>query len=122
MPGPGTVADLRKSTVKVNYGGTAGPCPPVGQPAIATAVADPAIKDALHATNAANVLQTVEQIVPKVKAAAPQAQQADIVNGLTLAYCPVVRQDKSIPEPQKVTQLHQFSERVYSELKNNGKE
>jgi mono/diheme cytochrome c family protein len=120
--GPGTVAHLRKSTVKVNYGGNAGPCPPVEPPAIATAVSDPNIKDALQNTNAANVLQSVEQILPKVKSAAPQAQQADIVNGLTLAYCPVVRQDKSIPEPQKVTQLDQFSERVYSELKSNGKE
>lgn len=122
--GPGTVGSLRKSTVKALYGGTSGECPKISQPDIAAAVSDPktGISDALHDTTAANVLQSVEQIVPKVKAAAPHAQQADIVNGLTLAYCPVVRQDANIPEQQKITQLDQFSERVYSELKSNGKD
>ena len=36
------------------------------------------------------------------------------MNGLTLAYCPIVRQDPSMNEERKVTQLNQFSERVYS--------
>jgi hypothetical protein len=57
-----------------------------------------------------------------VVSAAPRAAQADIVNGLTLAYCPIIRQDANIPEQQKVTLLDQFSERLYSYLKSNGKE
>jgi hypothetical protein len=60
--------------------------------------------------------------VPKIKAAAPHAAQADIVNGLTLAYCPIIRQDTNVPEQQKVTLLDQFSERLYSYLKSDGKE
>ena len=122
--GPGTVGDLRKSTVKALYGGTTSQCPNIDQPAIAAAVSDPktGINDQLHAMTQANIQQTIEQILPKIKAAVPDARQADIVNSLTLAYCPVIRQQADIPEPQKVTQLNQFSEQVYSEFKSNGKE
>ncbi len=120
--GPGMVGDLRKSTAAALYSGPSGECPPVSPPEIGAAVADPktGIAEQLHALTLANIQQTVEQIVPKIKAAAPQAAQADIVNGLTLAYCPLVRQDPSMNEAQRIVQLNQFSERVYSELRSNG--
>jgi mono/diheme cytochrome c family protein len=120
--GPGMVGDLRISTVAALYSGPSGGCPPVSQPEIAAAVADPnsGLAEQLHALTLANIQQTVEQVVPKIKAAAPHAKQADIVNGLTLAYCPLVRQDQSMNEAQKIVQLNQFSERVYSELRSNG--
>ncbi len=122
--GPGAVGDLRKSTVEALYGGPSGQCPQISQPEIAAAVYDPktGITGALRAMDSATVLQTTEEIVPKIKAAAPHAAQADIVNGLTLAYCPIIRQDANISEQQKVTLLDQFSERLYSYLKSNGKE
>ena len=122
--GGGMVGNLRPSTILALYGPLTGNCPTISQPAIAAAVADPktGISTALHDMTQSTIVQTVEQIVPKIKAAAPQAQQADIVNGVTLAYCPIVRQDANIPDPQKVTQLGQFSEQVYSELRSNGKE
>ena len=122
--GGGMVGDLRKSTVKALYGGAATSCPPLAPSDVATAISDPknGIADTLHAMTPATVLQTAEAVAAKVKAAAPHAAQADIVNGLTLAYCPIVRQDANIPEPQKITQLDEFSERVYSELNSNGKE
>ena len=122
--GAGMAGDLRKITPVALYGPVNGQCPAVSPPDIAAAVNDPktGISAALHATTQATVLQTVEQIVPKLKAAAPHAQQADIVNGLTLAYCPILRQDPNIPQQQKPTQIGQFSERVYSELRSNGKD
>ena len=122
--GPGMAGNLRSSTVTSLYGPPSGDCPEISPPEIAAAVADPktGIADSLRAMNQANVLQTAEQIVPKVKAAAPNAGQADIVNGLTLAYCPIIRHDGQLPEAQKITQLDQFSQRVYSELKTNGKD
>jgi mono/diheme cytochrome c family protein len=122
--GPGTVGDLRKSTVKALYGGTSGSCPQVSPPEIAASVTDPktGIDRALREMTSGTVLQTTEAIVPKVKAAAPHATQADIVNGLTLAYCPIVRQNTAIPEQQKIMLLDEFSERVYSYLRSSGKE
>lgn len=122
--GAGMAGDLRKATPVALYGPVSGQCPAVAPPEIAAAVNDPktGISDALHSTTQATVLQTVEQIVPKLKAAAPHAQQADIVNGLTLAYCPILRQDANIPQQRKATEIGQFSERVYSELRSNGKD
>jgi mono/diheme cytochrome c family protein len=122
--GPGMAGNLRASTVTALYGPPAGECPKITPQAIAAAVSDRStgIADSLRAMTPANVLQTVEQILPKIKASAPGLPQADIVNGLTLAYCPIIRQDTRLPEQQKITQLDGFSERVYSELKTNGKE
>jgi mono/diheme cytochrome c family protein len=120
---PGVVGNLRKSTVVALYGSKDGNCPPISQPRIAAAVADPktGINAALHALTVENLVQTVTQVLPKIKAAAPTAAQEDIVNGLTLAYCPVVRQDGSLSDEQRVIRLNQFSGRVYSALRSNGK-
>jgi mono/diheme cytochrome c family protein len=118
----GTVGDLRSSTVTgLNLRGD---CPAIDQPGIAAAVADPksGIGDALKGLTLANVEQTAEEIVPKLKAAAPHAQQADIVNALTYAYCPVIKQDAQVTGAQKVIQYNNFSDQVYSVLKTNGKE
>ena len=121
--GPGMVGNLRQSTVTALYGPSKGECPPIPQPDIAAAVKDEktGIAAALQQMNEGTILQTAEQLVPKVKAAAPHAQQEDIVNGLTLAYCPIVRQQADVPQPRKVAELGQFSEGVYSELQRAGK-
>jgi mono/diheme cytochrome c family protein len=120
--GGGMVGDLRKSTVTgMNLGGE---CPKIEQPEIAAVVADPksGISDALHGLTLINVEQTAEQIVPKVKAAAPKAQRAEIVNGLTDAYCPIIKQDANVTGAQKVIQFNNFSDQVYSVLVSKGKE
>jgi mono/diheme cytochrome c family protein len=121
--GAGMVGDLRPSTVTALYGLRSGACPPVDPPEIATAVSNPAngISDALRALTPGNVSQTVDAILPKLHAAAPHAQAADIVNGLALAYCPILR-ESNLPDQQKVVQLNQFSEQVYSGIKSKGKE
>ena len=122
--GAGMVGNLRQSTVAWLYGPRAGTCPAIAQPEIAAAVADPktGIQSALHEMTQATVLQTVDDIVPKVKAAAPQAQQAEIVNGLTMAYCSIARQDPNTTDQQKVALIGEFSERVYSDLRTNGQD
>ena len=122
--GSGTAGELRKTTPVALYGSVNGQCPAVEPADIAAAVKDPktGIQAALQKITQGTVLQTVELIVPKLKAAVPQAKPADLVNGLTLAYCPVLRQDATIPQQQKATEIGQFSERVYSELHSSGKE
>jgi ribosomal protein L12E/L44/L45/RPP1/RPP2 len=120
--GGGKVATLRAATLTALN--AAGECPPVSQPQIAAAVADPktGLADLLKGTNLTNVLQNVDQMIVKVKAAAPHADQADIINNLTYAYCPVIKQDPTAAGPQKAVQLGNFSDRVYSALKTNGHE
>jgi mono/diheme cytochrome c family protein len=120
--GGGMVGDLRKQTsTAMNLRGE---CPKIEQPEIAAVVADPksGIGDALRGLTLVNVEQTAEQIVPKVKAAAPHAQQADIVNGLTNAYCPIIKQDPQVTGAQRVIQFNNFSDQVYSVLTSKGRE
>ncbi len=99
-------------------------CPKVEPKEVAAAVDDPrtGIGDALKGITLANVLQTVDQIVPKVRAAAPNVAQADVVNGLSAAYCPVITADTSATGPQKAIEFNNFSVRVYSALRSNGKD
>ena len=120
--GGGMVGDLRKST-KTTMNLAAG-CPPVAPPAVAAAVDDPktGIANALKGITLANALETAEAIVPKVRAAAPQASQADVVNGLSAAYCPVIVADAAVVGPQKVVQFNDFSDQVYSVARSNGRE
>jgi mono/diheme cytochrome c family protein len=120
--GGGMVGDVRKTTPATSYGLPGSTCPEIGPADVAAAVSNPQIADSLRSMTPATVLQTVEQVVPKVKAAAPHAARADIVNGLTLAYCPIIRQDAKLSDQQKVARLDEFSERVYSDLQSNGKE
>ncbi len=122
--GAGTVGKLRPKTFTAMNIGPDGHCGKVVQPDIAPVINDPksGIMDALRAMTLENTLQTADQVVAKIKAAAPHAQQADIVNSLTLAYCPIVRDDAKVPANLKVPQLDNFSDRVYSELKAGGHE
>jgi mono/diheme cytochrome c family protein len=122
--GPGEVGELRPKTFTAMSIGPGGQCPTVVQPGLAGVINSPSsgINDALRAMSLETVLQTAEKVVSKVKAAVPNAKQADIVNSLTIAYCPVVEQDSKIPAGLKVAALDHFSERVYSVLHSNGKE
>jgi hypothetical protein len=54
-----------------------------------------------------------------VQSAAPQARQADIVDSLTSACCPIVEADASAPAGMKNRGV---SERLYSELRSGGRE
>jgi hypothetical protein len=96
----------------------------VVEPGLAGVINNPGsgIDDALRSMTLGTVLQTADKVVAKVKAAAPNAKQDDIVNSLTIAYCPVVEKDAKIPANLKVAALDHFSERVYSVLRSHGKE
>ncbi|WP_428486085.1 c-type cytochrome [Rhodopila sp.] len=122
--GPGTVGKLRATSFSAMNIGPNGHCDTVVQPDLARVINDPksGIMDALRSMTLENVLQTAGQVVSKVKAAAPQAKRADIVNSLTIAYCPIVQANSTVAENQKVAELDNFSERVYSELQTAGKE
>ena len=62
----------------------------------------------------ANLPQRTEDLVQRARATAPKAAQAELVNGLTTAYCNVVRADKTLDWNQKALRLGHFSELVYS--------
>jgi mono/diheme cytochrome c family protein len=116
---PGNVARLRGEThTLMAVNGTKG-CPTdLGQPDIQKAVAAPdsPIVGQLKGITDANLLESVDAIIPKLKAAAPHAPTADLVNGLTAAYCPMLLADAKLTEPQRAARLGSFSEILYGQL------
>ena len=111
--GPGEVGELRPKTFTAMNIGPDEHCPTVVQPGLAKLINDlsSGINDALRAMTLETVLQTAEKVAAKAKAAAPDAKPADIVNSLTIAYCPIVEKDAKIPADLKVPTLDHFSER-----------
>jgi mono/diheme cytochrome c family protein len=119
--GPGEVATIRKETQTYLNGTLPGGCPALAQQDMAKIVADPAVQTLLQGTNPETMLQNVNQLIQKVKSAGPKIAQADIVNSLTIAYCPIVQKESALNAGQRLEQLNQFGERVYTQLTQNGK-
>jgi hypothetical protein len=85
--------------------------------------AAPALTDAksgltplLSGINDVNLLERVGGIVAKAKAAEPHADRATLVNDVTAAYCPILKQDASVPADRKPQRLATFTQIVYSRL------
>ncbi len=62
-----------------------------------------------------NVVPTVEKLVPQIKAAVPNASPADLVNGLTAAYCHEVAGNQALSTMQKRNRLNIFGQLAYTE-------
>ena len=121
---PLLVSVLRKDTATLLNGKRPNGCPASDEapPGVTQMVADQSngIGALLSATHATNMLQNVNAIVAKIKTAAPGLEQADIVNGLTIAYCPIVESDDTVSPDQKPWQLTHFAQRLYVQLTTDG--
>ena len=116
---PGTVGKLRAQTQTL-LAGNLGSCPDLAQEDMRKVVADPSVDALLKSVNEGNMTQSANAIIAKVRAIDPKAKQADVVNSLTIAYCPVVAADDSLSAQQKIWQLDQFGESVYTQLTTKG--
>ena len=119
----GLVGLLRDDTSTLLNGKRPQGCPDVSQPELKRVLADQSsgIETLLSDTHPTNLLQSVNALIGKVKAAVPSMEQADIVNGLTQAYCPIVQNDASVPADARVWQLTHFADRLYVQLTTGGK-
>ena len=120
---PLLVSTIREVTHTLMNGERPQGCPTIADPELSKVVSDPSsgIMETLKGMTQVTLLPDVDKIVAKVKAAAPQAKQADIVNSLTIAYCPIVAQNAKLNPDQKLWDLTHFSERVYTQLTTGGK-
>jgi mono/diheme cytochrome c family protein len=93
-------------------------CAAMAPDAVARAVADPAsgLAARIDAVSEANMAQEVPRIVTDVRTKAHGATSADIVNGLTAAYCHVVAGDPKLDREWRALQLGHFSETVYRQV------
>ncbi len=121
VSGPGQVATLRRDTQTLMAANAAGGCPKIAEGDTAKVIAQPDVQKILADTTDENILANAEQLITKVRAGAPHAAQADIINSLTLGYCPVVAANKALTtQGQRAEMLDEFSERVYTEIASKG--
>ncbi len=77
---------------------------------------DSPIAAGLKGMTDANLLETVDAIIPKLKAAAPNTPTHELVNGMTSAYCPMLMADPSLTQAQRAARLGTFGEVLYGQL------
>ncbi len=112
---PGMVAEARKTIDTLMTAGPLGGCPAIGSPAVAKLLANDGngITRTLGGMDESNMLQRTQQMVASVRKAAPGVGNADVINGLTSAYCGVVRGESSLDANQKALRLGNFSQLVF---------
>jgi mono/diheme cytochrome c family protein len=121
--GGGEVGTLRKATQTLMAANLPGGCPKIAESDTARVIAQPDVQSVLASTTDVNILSNAETLITKVRAGAPKATQADIINSLTLGYCPVVMSNKSLTtQAQRAEMLDEFSERIYTEIASNGQD
>ncbi len=112
----GMVEDLGKKTATM-LAGTGG-CDPVRPAPLAAALARPEVVALLRDVTADNMQQKIAAILPLLPPASGTDGQADLVNGLTAAYCPLVNTTPGITGEPRVEQLQRFAMLVYVGLSN----
>ncbi len=106
------VDDIAKTSQSM-LAGTA-PCAPVAPEKLATELRRADVKPKLQEITASNMWQVIGKILPRLRRA--KLAQADIVNGLTASYCPIVMADTATPSGERVRLLQRFAMLVYTGL------
>ena len=120
---PGQVANLRRETTTLLAMNLPGGCPKIAEGDTARVIAGQDAQKILASTRQDNVLPNAEALIKLVRAGAPKASQADIINSLTIGYCPIVANDASLPSAvQKSEALDGFAERVYTDIVSKGQD
>jgi cytochrome c553 len=119
---PKLVQVIRDDTHTFTNGQRPDGCPTLDQDQLKSVLADDTngLEDLLKSTTMPNMLNNVNAIVQKLHSVAPTVSQSDEVNGLTIAYCPIVYADDTIPPDQRGWQLTHFADRLYTQLSTNG--
>jgi mono/diheme cytochrome c family protein len=119
---PKLVEIIRRDTNTFTNGQRPDGCPTLEQDQLKSVLADKSngLEDLLKSTTMPNLLNNVNAIVQTLHRVAPTVSQSDAVNGLTIAYCPIVYGDETIPPDQRAWQLTHFADRLYTQLSNNG--
>jgi mono/diheme cytochrome c family protein len=110
-----SIGKYRNDTKTVMALNLPGGCEKVDDPALAKAVAEPDVTSVLADHNHP-LLDRIDDVIAKVKQAAPKAAGDQIVNALIDAYCPVVMADQSKSYPDRVADLGNFSGLVYGRI------
>ena len=122
--GGGDVAKLRGSAQTMLAMNRPGACVPVKDAAepnttLPGAIDSGDVKGKLEKMSTADMLTTIDDILPGIRKGAPQATPDQITNALTAAYCPIAME--KVQGGQKSIVLGSFATLVYGQAKKNGK-
>ena len=112
----GQVAEIRKKTDGVMTGGREAGCPAIPPGPLANAISNEknGIAKELATLNDLDLPQHTQRIVTTLRRAAPGVPQADLVNGLSSAYCKVVHDDTTLDWNQRALRIGHFAQLAYS--------
>ena len=116
----GAVSDARKRT-ETMLSGTA-PCAEIAQPEIAKAIDSAGTAEALKDIEPQDFIPRVDALLPKIRAAAANGKDDDIVNGLITAFCKAGRDNPLYQKAGWPSVIGSFGSVVYSQLKNPEKQ
>lgn len=111
----GTVSEARRKTDTLMSAGGEDGCSENNAPTIVKAIGSRrgSIDQQLARMTDQSMPQTAERVVAQVRAAAPGAANADLINGLAHAYCSVMNVNKTIEPNEKALRLGRFSQLVF---------
>jgi mono/diheme cytochrome c family protein len=119
--GAGLAGELRKATQTIMAMNLPHGCPKIADATMSKVISSADIQSILQKTNDENIVENSDELIAKVKAGDPGANQADIINSLTLGYCPFVASNTALTtQAQKSEMLDEFSERVFTQIANKG--
>jgi hypothetical protein len=83
---------------------------------------DSEINKTLAGMTSDSMVTAIPSLIARVREISPGKPQADIVNGLMLAYCRIESRKAAFRKPNGRQLLDRFGQLVYSELVSNGRE
>ncbi len=127
VAGPGTVAAIREKTsgimaLKSDPDLKSDPCQLDSDGLPVKPIADPQsqIENLLQNTQPTMMIEEIDQLIAHARAAAPGSSQAEIINGLTQAYCRVVLKTGAKGQPDAPRLIGRFGVLVYTQLVSHG--
>jgi hypothetical protein len=117
-PGGAEAGMVGKDRPKIDTlmsGGLVTGCPKLQDDAANQAVLSAPIRTALKGMTDAEMLPVAKQVVADIRRAEPKANEADLVNLATTAYCNVLHEDTTLDSVSRASKIGQFSELVYME-------
>ncbi|WP_077001898.1 cytochrome c [Variovorax sp. KK3] len=111
----GMVADARRNADTLMSAGGVSGCPKVDTPSLGKAFESQraAIRTQLAGMTDATMPAQAQRLVAQLRARAPRADNAELINGLAQAYCSAMRDDRKIEANEKSLRLGRFSQLVF---------
>lgn len=88
-------------------------CPTIADAKLAKALSAGDVRQKLSSVDDTNMYQRAIEIVSGARRASPGLPNADLINGIASAYCPIVRADTSLDQNAKALKLGRLMNYVY---------